>query len=140
MSEHDRDVDMREEYDFSQARRGPILPPMAGKTRISIRIDTDVLEWFRDQVRYGGNYQTLMNQALRNYMSRAHENVHDVRPLVEASQCLTLNRHPLPPPASSSIPLDAFSHLINSLHELVQHVVREELERTMSARREPRGT
>jgi len=44
------------------------LPP--GKTRITIRIDTDTLNWFREQVhqRGGGSYQTLMNEALREYV------------------------------------------------------------------------
>jgi hypothetical protein len=58
---------MRDEYDFSKARRGAILPVATGKTRITIRIDDDILDWFRHQVSRagGGNYQTLMNQALR---------------------------------------------------------------------------
>lgn len=58
---------MRDEYDFSKARRGAILPVATGKTRITIRIDDDILDWFRQQVTRagGGNYQTLMNQALR---------------------------------------------------------------------------
>ena len=63
---------MKPEYDFSQARRGPLLPSR-GKTRITIRIDDEVLQWFRDQVveQGGGNYQSLMNDALRDYiMSR----------------------------------------------------------------------
>ncbi len=61
---------MQAEYDFSNATRGPILPA-AGKTRITIRIDDDVLEWFRDQVRTagGGSYQTLMNAALRMHVA-----------------------------------------------------------------------
>jgi uncharacterized protein (DUF4415 family) len=125
MSENDHDVDMREEYDFSQARRGPILPPVAGKTRISIRIDTDVLDWFRDQVRHGGNYQTLMNRALRDYMRGADEAVRSVtrgpglRRLAEADQPLRALRQ-------ASQPLQ---HLTEDLHELVRQVVREELAR-----------
>jgi uncharacterized protein (DUF4415 family) len=73
MSEHDHDIDMRDEYDFSDARRGPIVPPTAGKTRITIRLDTDILDWFRSQVHQagGGNYQTLINHALRETMARA---------------------------------------------------------------------
>jgi len=41
-----------------------------GKTRITIRIDNDVLEWFRKQVHAagGGSYQTMMNRALREHM------------------------------------------------------------------------
>lgn len=58
---------MRKHYDFSKARRGPILPVSKGKTRITIRLDTDLLDWFRARVNEagGGNYQTLINQALR---------------------------------------------------------------------------
>jgi uncharacterized protein (DUF4415 family) len=61
---------MQKEYDFSQAKRGPVVPPTPGKTRITIRIDDDILEWFRQQVDAagGGNYQTLMNEALRSAM------------------------------------------------------------------------
>ncbi len=58
---------MKDEYDFSNAKRGPVVTAPPGKTRITIRIDEDVLAWFKDQVNLagGGNYQTLMNQALR---------------------------------------------------------------------------
>ncbi len=62
--------EMQEEYDFSQARRGPIVSSAANKERITIRIDADILNWFRDYVnsRGGGSYQALMNQALRDYI------------------------------------------------------------------------
>ena len=68
---------MRKEYDFSKGKRGPVLKPPAGKTRITIRIDDDVLDWFREQVHAvgGGNYQTLMNQALREYMTSQPESL-----------------------------------------------------------------
>lgn len=61
---------MKEEYDFSNAKRGPVIPPAPGKTRITIRIDTDILNWFRDRVEKagGGSYQTQINEALREYM------------------------------------------------------------------------
>jgi len=66
---------MRKEYDFSKARRGAVLAVASGKTRITIRVDDDVLEWFRTQVHEagGGNYQTLLNQALRGVMDQARE-------------------------------------------------------------------
>ena len=56
---------MRKEYDFSQAKRGPVEQIQPGKTRITIRIDTDIVDWFRDQVNQkgGGNYQTMINDA-----------------------------------------------------------------------------
>lgn len=61
---------MLQEYDFSQAKRGPIVPPKPNKTRITIRIDTDILNWFREQVdaNGGGSYQTMINLALRDHM------------------------------------------------------------------------
>jgi uncharacterized protein (DUF4415 family) len=70
MHESDPDIEMREEYDFSEAIRGPVVPPDPGKTRITIRLDNDVLDWFRAKVHAqgGGNYQTLINRALRAYI------------------------------------------------------------------------
>lgn len=71
---------MRDEYDFSRAKRGPVIPPQAGKIRITIRLDDDVVQWFKARVHEagGGNYQTLMNHALREYMSNAKEPLEDV--------------------------------------------------------------
>lgn len=61
---------MRKEYDFSQGKRGPVAPVQPGKVRITIRIDADILKWFRKKVNEigGGNYQTRMNDALRSYI------------------------------------------------------------------------
>ena len=61
---------MRKQYDFSKAKRGPVVPVPKGKSRITIRLDDDVLAWFRDQVHAagGGNYQSLINDALRTYV------------------------------------------------------------------------
>ena len=66
---------MKEEYDFSTGKRGAIDPTPAGKTRITIRLDNDVIDWFRSQVEAagGGNYQTLINQALREHMQGSEE-------------------------------------------------------------------
>jgi hypothetical protein len=59
---------MRNEYDFKKGKRGAILPAPTGKTRITIRLDDDILEWFRDQADAagGGNYQSMINEALRS--------------------------------------------------------------------------
>src|SRR6185503_3742737 len=64
--------DIEDEYDFSRGKRGAVLPIPPGKTRITIRIDDDILDWFRKQVNRagGGSYQTLMNQALRNHIDQ----------------------------------------------------------------------
>jgi uncharacterized protein (DUF4415 family) len=66
---------MKREYDFGRARRGPVVPVPKGKTRITIRLDDDVLGWFRQQVDQagGGNYQSLINEALRQHIRRTHE-------------------------------------------------------------------
>ena len=66
---------MKNEYDFSDAKRGPVVKAPPGKTRITIRIDDDVLAWFKDQVNRagGGNYQTLVNQALREFIETKKE-------------------------------------------------------------------
>lgn len=63
---------MKKEYDFSQGERGAVDPAPPGKTRITIRIDNEILDWFRGKVdeQGGGNYQTLMNQALREFIDR----------------------------------------------------------------------
>ncbi|MBI2822564.1 MAG: BrnA antitoxin family protein [Acidobacteria bacterium] len=66
---------MKSEYDFSKGKRGPVVRVPKGKTRITIRIDHDVLAWFKQQVHQagGGNYQTLINSALQQYIQQARE-------------------------------------------------------------------
>jgi Arc/MetJ family transcription regulator len=68
---------MRKQYDFSGGRRGAVVAATRGKTRITIRIDDDLLDWFRQQVddAGGGNYQTMINQALRAYMEGKQESL-----------------------------------------------------------------
>jgi uncharacterized protein (DUF4415 family) len=66
---------MKKEYDFSKGKRGPVVPIPPGKTRITIRLDDDVLDWFRAQVNAagGGNYQSLINSVLREYVEGNQE-------------------------------------------------------------------
>lgn len=56
--------------DFTRGKRGAVVATPKRKTRITIRIDDDVLEWFREQVNAagGGNYQTMMNAVLREHI------------------------------------------------------------------------
>ena len=63
------------EYDFSQGKRGAIDPTLPGKSRIAIWLDDEVLAWFREQVHLadGGNYQTLINEALRQYIQQSSD-------------------------------------------------------------------
>ncbi len=70
---------MRKEYDFSKGKRGAVLEVAPGKTRITIRVDDNVLEWFRKQAHKagGGNYQSMINEALREHVEN------EVEPLEE---------------------------------------------------------
>jgi uncharacterized protein (DUF4415 family) len=62
---------MKDEYDFSKGVRGPLFPPRPRTTRLTIVLDDEVLDWFRAKVHAagGGNYQALMNDALREHIS-----------------------------------------------------------------------
>ena len=57
---------------FSGAKRGAVVPTEPGKTKISIRLDNTVLDYFRRLVDKagGGNYQTLINEALLAHVHR----------------------------------------------------------------------
>ena len=57
-------------YDFTKGKRGAVIPVPPGKERITIRLDCDILDYFRDQVEHagGGNYQTVINNVLRHYI------------------------------------------------------------------------
>lgn len=61
---------MRNEYNFSKGKRGPVITPDPNKVRITIRLDADIVNYFKDQVHKagGGNYQTLINNSLRKFM------------------------------------------------------------------------
>jgi uncharacterized protein (DUF4415 family) len=63
---------MKREYDFSKGKRGAVVPPEPGKTRITIRLDNEILRHFRKRVHEmgGGNYQSLINDALREHIRR----------------------------------------------------------------------
>lgn len=66
---------METEYDFSKGKRGAIDPISPNKTHITLHLDNDILDWFRQQVYLtgGGNYQTLINQALRQHIEQQNE-------------------------------------------------------------------
>ena len=70
---------MKKEYDFSKGRRGPVSAPPAKKTRVTIPLDNDVLTWFKAKVHEagGGNYQTMINEALQQYISTEKESIED---------------------------------------------------------------
>ena len=66
---------MRDNYDFSEGKRGTVIK--TAKQRITIRLDPDIIQWFKDKVRGGGNYQSLVNEALRQHVERQGEPLED---------------------------------------------------------------
>ncbi len=76
---NDEIAEMRPEYDMAHARRGPVVPPAPGTTLIRIRLDTEVLDWFRDQVEQagGGSCQAEINEALQEHVRRRKKQLED---------------------------------------------------------------
>lgn len=83
---------MKDHYDFSKGKQGAVFPAPPNKVRITIRLDGDVVSWFKEQVHRegGGNYQTLVNQALRHHIERQEE------PLEETLRRVIREEIPLP--------------------------------------------
>ena len=71
---------MKAKYDFSKGKRGAVLPSSGKKERITIRLDRDIIDWFRSKVEEqgGGNYQTMLNDALRTYIERQDKPIEEV--------------------------------------------------------------
>lgn len=71
---------MKNHYDFTKGKRGPVVKVPEGKEKITIRLDSDILNWFRRVVDEagGGNYQTLINNALREYMEGKTPSLEDI--------------------------------------------------------------
>lgn len=57
---------MKDEYDFTKGKRGPVVKPSPNKQKITIRLDREIIEWFKREVNRqgGGSYQRLINDAL----------------------------------------------------------------------------
>lgn len=68
---------MKKQYDFGGGKRGAVLDTPPGKTRITIRIDDDVLEWFRERAHAsgGGSYQAMINAALREHVASTRDSL-----------------------------------------------------------------
>ena len=97
---------MKEEYDFRGGRRGAVVEVPSGKTRITIRLDDDVLEFFRGEVERqgGGSYQALINQALREFMTSERESLEKtLRRVVREELARRRRRATTDPIASSAI-------------------------------------
>ena len=71
---------MRAKYDFSKEKRGAVLPSSGNKVRITIRLDRDIIDWFRSKVEEqgGGSYQTMLNNALRKHIERQEQPLEEV--------------------------------------------------------------
>ena len=71
---------MKENYDFSKGKRGAVLPQSGNKVRITVRPDSDIIDWFRDRAEEqgGGNYQTMINDALRIFIEHQNEPLEDL--------------------------------------------------------------
>ncbi|MBW1707129.1 MAG: BrnA antitoxin family protein [Deltaproteobacteria bacterium] len=71
---------MKAKYDFSKGKRGAVLPSSGNKVRITIRIDRDIIDWFRAKVEEqgGGSYQAMLNDALRKHIDRQEQPLEDV--------------------------------------------------------------
>ena len=66
---------MKKEYDFSKGKRSQVVKPK-GKTRITIYLDNDVIESFRERSDAAGyGYQTMINEALKEYLSKKEDPV-----------------------------------------------------------------
>ncbi len=66
---------MKEHYDFSKGTRGAVAK--TSKEKITIRLDLDVIQWFKDQVQGGGNYQGLINEALKAHIKQQGETLEE---------------------------------------------------------------
>lgn len=70
---------MRDEYDFKKGKRGAVAKGAGTKTRITIRLDSDIVDWFKARVHEagGGSYQALINAALREAISSDRETLEE---------------------------------------------------------------
>ena len=75
---------MRKEYDFSKGKRGPVVAS-PGKTRITIMLDDEIIEFFRARAdAQGSGYQTMINAALRAAVDQAKGKAAEDRPVTAA--------------------------------------------------------
>ena len=71
---------MKAEYDFDKGKRGAVLPPATNKTRITIRLDRDIVDWFRSRAEEqgGGSYQSMVNDALRKHIEQRDQHLEEM--------------------------------------------------------------
>jgi len=70
---------MKKHYEFNKGKRGAVIPTSRRKTRITIRIDDNTLDWFRAAAHEskGGSYQTSINEALRAFVEAQERDLED---------------------------------------------------------------
>jgi len=71
---------MKAKYDFRKAKRGAVIPSGGNKVRITIRLDRDIVDWFRSmsEKQGGGSYQTMLNNALRAYIEQEEQPLEEI--------------------------------------------------------------
>jgi hypothetical protein len=75
---------MRKQYDFSAGKKGAVIAS-PGKTRITIMLDDDIIEYFRAKAESEGTgYQTAINAALRSGLKESRGKAKEDRPLTVA--------------------------------------------------------
>jgi uncharacterized protein (DUF4415 family) len=96
--------EMLEEYDFSQAEQGQIVSSNPNTTQIMIRIETEILDWLREQVNTagGGSYQLLINQVLREHIQNQPQSLETTlrRVIREELQLVNVNHTTYEPKAA----------------------------------------
>ena len=103
------------DIDFSHATRGPVVPLAPGKTKISLRLDNAVLAYFRSLVEEagGGNYQTLINDALVAYIQQ-HTLLDTVRLAIRQELQAASASHQPPPAVTQALPKQHAAHPASS--------------------------
>ena len=71
---------MKANYNFSKGRRGAVVPLVGNKIRITIRLDRPIIDWFKSKVgaQGGGNYQTMLNDALHAHIEHQDQQLEDM--------------------------------------------------------------
>ena len=71
---------MKAKHEFSKGKRGDVHPQTGNKVRITIRLDRDIVDWFRSKVEEqgGGNYQSMLNDALRKHIEHQDQPLEEI--------------------------------------------------------------
>ena len=68
---------MKKEYDFSEGKRGRVIPLEPNQVRLTISLNINIIDYFKETVHKagGGNYETLINNALHEYIEQKQESL-----------------------------------------------------------------